>query len=137
VKQKSIREELLRLVRLKAISRVLVGLLFITAGVLHFIKAGFFVSIVPAFLPFPAALVYISGVCEILGGIGALIPWVRRPAGYGLIALLLAVFPANINMLVQSIHDHGWSSLSILLILRLPLQFALIALVNWLTKAGP
>jgi uncharacterized membrane protein len=72
-----------------------------------------------------------------LGGVAVLIPWSRRQAGYGLIALLLAVFPANINMLVQSIQDHGWSSISVFLILRLPLQLALIALVNWLTKAGP
>ena len=125
------------MIRLKTTCRILVGLLFVTAGILHFTKTGFFVSIVPSFLPFPAALVYISGVCEILGGIGVLIPWFRMQAGYGLIALLLAVFPANINMLVQSIHDHGWCSITVLLILRLPLQLALIALVNWLTKAEP
>jgi uncharacterized membrane protein len=123
------------MVQLKIILLILVGFLFVAAGILHFTQTGFFVSIVPSFLPFPAALVYISGVCEILGGIGVLIPQSRRQAGYGLIALLLAVFPANINMLVQSIHDHGWSSTTVLLILRLPLQLALIALVNWLTKA--
>jgi len=88
----------------------------------------------PPYLPFPLELVYISGVFEILGGAGWLIPRCRRFAGYGLIALLIAVFPANIQMLVQSLHKEGLTLFSWILIFRLPLQIALVFLVHWLTK---
>ncbi len=76
----------------------------------------------PRWLPAPRLLVYVSGVFEMLGGIGLLVPWVRRWAAWGLIALLIAVFPANIQML-QAAHAaaaSGWTQA--LLWLRLPLQ---------------
>jgi uncharacterized membrane protein len=118
----------------KTLSRFLTAALFIGAGVLHFINTAFFVAIVPPVLPHPAALVYISGICEILGGIGLLVPRCRRPAGVGLILLLIAVFPANINMFAQSLHTQGLSVTSMLLASRLPIQVVLIALVNWVSK---
>ena len=104
------------------------------AGVLHFIKTSFYLAIMPSMLPHPLALVYISGVAEILGGLGLLVPKFRRPAGYGLIALLIAVFPANIKMFVDGIHHQGLSLATVLLAVRLPLQIAFVALVNWLSK---
>ena len=90
----------------------------------------------PPYLPFPFELVYISGVFEILGGAGLLIPRYRKLAAYGLIALLIAVFPANIQMLVQNWQKEGPTAFSFMLILRLPLQIALIYLVSWLAKDG-
>ena len=68
----------------------------IAVGVLHFVRPKAFVRIVPKFLPTPLALVYISGFFEILGGVGLLIPETRTWAAWGLIALYVAVFPANI-----------------------------------------
>jgi uncharacterized membrane protein len=118
---------------LKTLSRALLALLVITAGIFHFLRPQPFVSIVPNYLPRPLALVYISGFFEILGGIGLLIPRTRRWAAWGLIALFIAVFPANINMAVNQIPLNGvvypagnW--------LRLPLQGALIAWAYWHAK---
>ncbi len=108
-------------------------MLFIGAGCLHFLFPDLYTAVVPAYLPYPRALVLISGVCEILGGVGVVVPTVRRFAGYGLIALLIAVFPANIDMAMKSVYAHGLPLASLLLIARLPLQFLLIA---WVHKAA-
>jgi uncharacterized membrane protein len=74
------------------------GVFFIGAGVNHFLIPRAYESIVPPYLPNPKALVQISGTAEIAGGAGALMPSTRRAAGWGLIALLIAVFPANLHM---------------------------------------
>ncbi len=103
----------------------LIGILFVLAGVNHFISPNFYVRIMPQYLPAHLALVYVSGFFEVLGGIGVLIPKLRRAAGWGLIALLIAVFPANIHMLI---HAEQFPDISDwMLIARLPLQFVLIA----------
>jgi uncharacterized membrane protein len=119
------------------ISRWLLALLFCVAGVLHFVFPAAYARIIPPMFPAPLALVWISGVCEILGGLGVLLPRVRRAAGVGLIALLIAVFPANIYMLLQQQQAHGWNLYTFLLLLRLPLQFLLIAWVQRSTFARP
>ena len=113
-------------------SRALLGLLFITTGILHFLYPARYAEIIPPFLPYPMALVYVSGAGEFLGGCGVLIERVRRWAGIGLIALLIAVFPANIYMLVKEWRAHGWTPFTLILILRLPLQFLLIW---WVSRA--
>lgn len=115
-------------------SRTVLGLLFVLAGWLHFSKTAYYVRIMPPYLPFPRELVYLSGIAEILGGCGVLLPPVRRAAGWGLILLLIAVFPANIQMLQDSLHTTGLSLTTVILILRLPLQFVLIAWVERATR---
>lgn len=119
---------------MKLISLLLIAGLFISAGVLHFVRPAFFTRIVPPFLPDPLLLVQVSGVAEILGGVGVLVPAVRLYAGYGLIALLIAVFPANVYMLVAA-ERVGMGIAPIWLWLRLPLQLVLIAWVWWATRA--
>ncbi len=80
-------------------SRVLLGLAFVGAGVNHFAMPSAYEAIVPPSMKNRAgSLVVISGVAEIAGGLGVLLPWTRRLAGLGLIALLAAVFPANLYM---------------------------------------
>lgn len=116
------------------IFRTLFALFFILAGVMHFIRPDFYVRIVPPFLPHPLALVNFSGAAEILGGIGLLIPGLRRLAGLGLILLLIAVFPANIYMLAQNLQEEGFSLESVLLALRLPLQVVFIAGMNVVSR---
>jgi uncharacterized membrane protein len=74
------------------------GMVFIGAGVNHFVIPGTYKRIVPPGWGDPATLVRVSGVAEIAGGVGALVPRTRRLAGFGLIALLAAVFPANVYM---------------------------------------
>ncbi|MBA3946237.1 MAG: hypothetical protein H0X37_16940 [Herpetosiphonaceae bacterium] len=102
-------------------------------GVLHLVAPEPFVTIVPHFLPEPLMLVYASGVCEIVGGIGLLLPPVRKVAGWGLIALYVAVFPANINMALNNT-PIGGRHYPILLWLRLPLQGVLMAWAWWCSR---
>ena len=94
----------------------------------------FYLKIMPPYLPYHLELTYISGFFEILGGIGVLIQRVRTLAGYGLILLLVLVFPANIYMLFNNVEREGWTLFSFLLILRLPLQLIVIWWVRWCTK---
>ena len=97
------------------------------AGVLHFTSTDAYVGVVPPYLPAPRALVLISGVGEIAGGVAVLAPALRRPAGYFLIALLIAVFPANVHM---ALHPQDLPGVPpSLLWLRLPLQALLVAWV--------
>ena len=82
---------------------VLIGLaaFFINVGIDHFVNPDFYLSIMPPSFPLHIEAVYISGVFEILGGIGVLIPKFRRFSGWGLVALLIAVYPANIYMAIS------------------------------------
>ncbi len=114
--------------------RILLAILFIVAGALHFVIPEFYLKIMPPYLPFHLELVYFSGFFEILGGIGVLIPRVRTLAGYSLILLLTLVFPANVYMLFNNVEQEGWTLFSFLLVLRLPLQLILIWWVRWCTK---
>ena len=106
--------------------RLALALLFIVAGVLHFVIPAPYRAIMPPWLPAHGALVAISGAAEIAGGIGLLHPVTRRAAGIGLILLLVAVFPANIQMLLlyRARGVPWWGEL--LLWFRLPLQVLLI-----------
>lgn len=105
-----------------------VASIFTTSGVMHFAAEKFFIAIVPKSLPNPRLLVQISGVAELMGAIGILIPGTRRLAGKGLIALLLAVYPANINMAVNADRFKQFPKWA--LWARLPLQFAAMGLVK-------
>lgn len=117
--------------RLKSPLRLLLAVFFVVAGILHFVKTPLYLQIMPPYLPYHLALVYISGACEIMGGIGVLIPAVRRYAGYGLIALSIAVLPANVQMAVNYIDVEGFSVAAQLLLLRLPLQGVVIFWIYW------
>ncbi|MGD9680148.1 MAG: MauE/DoxX family redox-associated membrane protein [Candidatus Obscuribacterales bacterium] len=115
--------------RARRIISILLSCLFVIAGVFHFTHPEVFVEIIPAILPAKKLIVYVSGMFEIAGGITLQVPITRRSAGIGLIALLIAVFPANINMLMRAEHYPAIPTLA--LWLRLPLQFVLIYLVYW------
>src|SRR5579863_7877513 len=114
----------------RRIALYVLAIFFIVAGINHFVHPGVYVRIVPPWLAAPAALVQISGACEILGGIGVSIPHTRRLAGAGLIALLVAVFPANVQV---AQHPGLYADLGTALefYVRLPLQLVLIAWVWW------
>jgi uncharacterized membrane protein len=111
--------------------RVLLAVAFVSVGTLHFVRPGPFTQIVPPYLPWPLALVYISGFFEVLGGCGILVPRLRRAAGWGLIALLIAVFPANIYMAVNDVHVDGAAIPPLLLWGRLPFQLVFGVWVWW------
>ncbi|MDB9970112.1 DoxX family protein [Porticoccaceae bacterium] len=84
--------------RTKCFFLFLLSVFFTYAGFHHLFVPDFYVSIMPPWIPAHLALVYISGVFEIMGGIGVLIPRFRSLAGLGLVALLVAVYPANLYM---------------------------------------
>jgi uncharacterized membrane protein len=115
--------------KLRAVARALLSAGFIVAGANHFVQPDFYRSIMPPYLPWHAPLVALSGLAEV--GLGALLLLSRfRPlASWGLVALLVAVFPANLQM---ALHSELYRPLPAwLLWLRLPLQAVLIWLVRW------
>ena len=103
---------------------------FFVGGIMHFVATDVEATIVPPYIPWPVAAVLISGVFELLGAVGILIPKVCRAAGIGLFLLTLAVTPAHIYMLQQPelFNVPLWA-----LWLRLPIQVALLALIWWST----
>jgi uncharacterized membrane protein len=112
----------------------IIGIVFISIGIYHFVNPGFFLRIMPDYIPNHKAMVFWSGVAEVLGGIGILIPFTKTYAAWGLILLLIAVFPANIDMFLKAYQKQGWSLYTWLTLLRLPLQFVLIYWVYWATE---
>jgi uncharacterized membrane protein len=109
--------------------------IFVVSGFLHFFRPAPYVRIMPPFLPWPRALVQISGGAEILGGLGLLFPISRRWAAYGLALLLLAVFPANIYMAVAHVAFPGFMGERWVQWLRLPLQIPLILWALYYAKS--
>jgi len=108
----------------KKISLYVMAAAYVLAGVNHFISPDFYVKMMPAYLPLHLELVYISGVIEMLLGMALLFQQTRKAAAWGIILLLIAVFPANINM---ALHPEAWDDISKTgLYLRLPIQLLLI-----------
>ena len=108
-----------------------VFLWFFVGGLAHFAKTDLEVSIMPPYIPWPRAAVLVSGVCELLGAFGILYRPTRRASGIGLLALTIAVTPANIYM---AQHPDRFHIAQWLLIARLPLQLGLLALIAWSTS---
>jgi uncharacterized membrane protein len=119
---------------IKTAVRWLITVAMVTVGVLHFVRPDDFVTIVPDVLPAKLALVYVSGVAEIAGGLGLILPATRRWAAWGLIALYVAVFPANINMAVNQLPLGDQVLAPWQLWARLPFQLVFIALAYWMTR---
>jgi uncharacterized membrane protein len=107
------------------------GAFFLIAGSLHFLRPKPYVAIVPDALPRKREIVFASGLAELAGGAGVLVPGTRRLAGWWLIATLIAIFPANVNMAVNA--ERFRVVPEPLLWARLPLQGALIA---WVWRAA-
>ena len=120
--------------RLRAAALLLASLFFIVAGAMHFANAEFFLAMMPPYLPFHHELVAISGVFELLGGLGLLVPQTRRFASLGLFLLLIAVYPANVHMML---HPDQFADLGppIGLYIRMPIQFLFLAWVFWIGKS--
>ncbi len=114
----------------------MLGAVFVVAGLLHFVYPKVYERIVPPYLPAPLALVYISGAAEVAGGLGVAFGGARtrRYAGYGLISLLIAVFPANVHMALNPDQTPSLDIPQWTLWARLPMQPGLIALVWWISR---
>ena len=123
--------------RTKRIMRWLFALSLASVGIHHFIDSDLYIAIMPPYLPWHLELVLISGVFEVLGGLGLLIPRTRRAAGWGVLALLIAVYPANIHMLVNEVYLPGMPESLTILWLRMPLQFVFAAWALWVSGIWP
>lgn len=110
-------------------ARIALAVFFVVGGSAHFVMPGFYRPMMPPWLPAHSALIAISGVFEILGGMGVLVPRSRRFAAWGLIALLVAVFPANLHVAfdADAAKAFGWPQW--LMIARLPAQVVFICWV--------
>jgi uncharacterized membrane protein len=119
---------------LRMVMKWLLAMLFVVAGLNHFLRPGFYVSIMPPYLPWHLPAVYLSGAAEMVLGILLLVPRVQTVAAWSLVALLIAVFPANVHMamnpeLFPAYHPAAlWA--------RLPVQGVLIAWAYWFTGDG-
>jgi uncharacterized membrane protein len=122
---------------LRSLCRYLLAALFLFAGVLHLRRPEVFLPIMPPQIPFPVACILISGGAELLGGVGLLFPEgrVRIAAGWWLLALLVAVFPANIYMAAAHVKIPGLKIEPWMAWARLPLQPIVMALVAWVSGA--
>ena len=119
----------MRIVRI--VLKYLLVAFFVLAGTNHFIHPDFYIRMMPAYLPWHSFLVYLSGFLEAGLGLLILVPGFTRLAGWGLIALLIAVFPANLQM---TIHHELWPEFSVTrLWWRLPLQIVFIVWVYFAT----
>ncbi len=117
---------------IKQFLKYLLAIGFVLAGINHFVNADFYLKMMPSYLPAHLFLVYLSGVFEIALGVLLLIQRFTPLAAWGLIALLIAVFPANIFM---AQHAELFSEFSpTALYLRLPVQIILIAWAFWFTR---
>lgn len=118
--------------KFKAVMKYLLVVLYVAAGINHFVNPDFYLKMMPPYLPWHLALVYISGAAEIVLGALVLFPRFTQLAGWGLIVLLIAVFPANVFM-AQNPHLFPDISQTALLI-RLPIQLLLIWWAWWATR---
>ena len=120
------------MVTVKKISLYTLAVFYIAAGFMHFVRPEFYMKIMPPYIPYHLFMVYFSGVCEIALGIALLIPAYRRLAAWGVIALLIAVYPANIYH-----YQSGGAGMDIsetALLIRLFVQFLFIAWAYWHTR---
>ena len=117
----------------RAIVRACIAGLFLVTGTIHLLHPALFFPAMPPWIPFHFACIVISGVCELLGGLGLLMPLpaMRRAAAWGLTALLVAVFPANIHMALAHVQIHGFPRHVWVEWARLPLQPLLVWAVLW------
>jgi uncharacterized membrane protein len=119
---------------LKRVLLWVMGLFYIWAGTAHFLRPDYYLPMMPPYLPWHAELVFLSGVAELLCGIGLLIPATRKYAAWATIALLIAVFPANIHVAVNNVPVFGATEgAGPAGYIRLPFQLVLIAWAWWYT----
>jgi uncharacterized membrane protein len=112
--------------------RVAAGVAFIIASLPHFFSPERYLPMMPPFVPAPLTMIYVSGVAELLGGIGLLIPFTARLAAWGLVVMLIAIFPANIYVALSGENAAGLPSSPWYTWSRLPFQ---IVFIWWVIEA--
>src|SRR5262249_3470675 len=105
---------------------------YVVAGLAHFVRTDYYLPMMPAYLPAHRELVLLSGVAEVVLGIAVLIPQTRRLAAWGVILLLIAIFPANLHIALHNVPLFGAAQRAdIWNWVRLPFQLGLIAWAWW------
>ena len=117
---------------IKPFSIIVMSWFYISAGLLHFTNTNWFLQIVPPYLPLKLELVYLSGFFEVILGIMLIVPALRYYAGWGLILLLIAVYPANIYL--AQTNGAAMNTSALVAWGRLPFQFLFIGIAYWHTK---
>ena len=119
----------------KRVLLAVMGLFYVFAGAMHFIRPDYYMPMMPPYLPWHSQLIFLSGLAEVLCGLGVLFPPTRRLAAWGTIALLIAVFPANIHVAFDNVPVFGAKEgAGALGYVRLPFQAVLIAWAWWYTR---
>ncbi len=119
--------------RIKVVSKFVLSGFMVAAGTMHFVNPAFFLKIMPPYLPLHDELVMLSGVCEVVLGIMLLAPPYTSLAAWGIVALLIAVFPANLYLYQ---HQDLLPASPVVHLLRLPLQAIFILWAYWHTKTS-
>lgn len=117
---------------IKPFSIIVMSWFYIYTGLLHFTNTNWFLQIVPPYLPIKLELVYLSGLFEVILGIMLIVPFLRYYAGWGLILLLIAVYPANIYL--AQTNGAAMNTSALVAWGRLPFQFLFIGIAYWHTK---
>lgn len=117
---------------MKNISAYMMGLFYTAAGINHFVNPQFYEKTLSGLLPYPSALNMLSGAAEIVLGVGVMIPATRRMAAWGVVVLLVIIFPANVNM---AIHWREWGASITPFLIRLPIQVLFLWWAYTLTKS--
>ena len=120
--------------RTKRILLWVLGGFYVLNGLNHFFNADAYIAIMPAYLPWHSQLVVLSGVAEIAVGVGVLIPTTRLTAAWGIILLLILIFPANLYVAMNGLAYVGDEPSTLLNWVRLPFQLVLSAWAYWYTK---
>jgi uncharacterized membrane protein len=118
------------MIKVKSISKCVLAMFMIVAGIMHFVNPAFFLKIMPPYLPFHKGLVLASGGCEVLLGVLLLVPNYSHLAAWGIMALLIAVFPANVHLFQ---HQEILPAHPVVHLVRLPLQAVFILWAFWHT----
>jgi uncharacterized membrane protein len=126
---------------MSTIKRILLWLMaafYIVGGLMHFARPDYYVPMMPPYLPWHDALIFLSGVAELGLGVAILIPALRVPAAWGIILLLIAIFPANLHIALHNVPVFGATEgAGIWNWVRLPLQLVLILWAWWYTRPDP
>jgi uncharacterized membrane protein len=122
--------------RFKQVSLWVMALFYVVAGINHFRDPGFYLQMMPPYIPWHKTVIAISGVAEIALGVALLIPRCSRWAAWGVIALLIAVYPANVYMWTADVHIDGQAVPPLFHAIRLPAQALLILWAYWYTRPG-
>jgi uncharacterized membrane protein len=108
---------------------------YIFAGVMHFVRPDYYMPMMPPYLPWHAALVFLSGVAELVLGVAVLIPSLRNWAAWGIVLLLIAIFPANLHIALHNVAVFGAAEgAGAMNWVRLPFQLVLILWAWWYTE---